>query len=456
VGIPRFKNVQFRLDDVLGDVEALLSSRAHEKHLTINIRASTRIPAVLVGDDRCLSLVLILLGSVALDLTSEGETDIEVDGTAADCDFPILCFKVGGRRLRVSDAARESIDGRLRSAKSAALEGSRQVDLRLAVSQVLVGAVGGAVDLSESPGGGGYFQFTAAFQPGKSGAETGARHRLNARILIADRSATIRKLLVEMSRSFGLKAASAKGGDEALLAIRTSEASGAPIDILLLDASTPVAETIHCVRMLLRGNYAAPPALILMVSVDATELRMALEAAKLRVDRVLTKPVTSGALFEACTQFAIRPKRRTSRRSPKPESGQLDGVRILLVEDNLLNQEIALELLRQAGANVTLAENGRQAIELLKRYEFDAVLMDCQMPIMDGFEATRQIRREARWAGLPILAMTANTLDGDREKVLSAGMNDYIAKPIDVEKMFETIGNWVKARPRDSGGAPVQ
>jgi CheY-like chemotaxis protein len=172
-------------------------------------------------------------------------------------------------------------------------------------------------------------------------------------------------------------------------------------------------------------------------------------AQRVTVSGVLTKPVTPSTLLEACTTALGMEPRKVTRNALRAETrhshtAQLAGAHILLVEDNAINQELAVDLLSGVGVTVTVASDGRQALDLLLRQPFDGVLMDCQMPVMDGYEATRLLRRQPHLRELPVIAMTANAMVGDREKVLAAGMDDHIAKPISVEEMFATLARWIR------------
>ena len=167
------------------------------------------------------------------------------------------------------------------------------------------------------------------------------------------------------------------------------------------------------------------------------------------VSGVLTKPVTPSTLFDACAMALDATPRENAGTDPREETrleyeGRLSGAQILLVEDNAINQEVAVEFLRGAGIDVTVAGDGRQALDLLSRQHFDGVLMDCQMPVMDGYAATRALRQRPQLTNLPVIAMTANAMAGDREKVLAAGMNDHISKPIDADELFASLAQWVR------------
>jgi CheY-like chemotaxis protein len=176
------------------------------------------------------------------------------------------------------------------------------------------------------------------------------------------------------------------------------------------------------------------------------------------VGALLTKPVTPSTLFEACIDALGLAVGGTTRSEQREESmlvhqARLSGARILLVEDNAFNQELALDVLSRAGIVVTVAGNGQEALAMLAQHRFDAVLMDCQMPVMDGYAATRALRQQPQWQDLPVIAMTANAMVGDRDKALAAGMNDHIAKPINVDDVFATLARWVRPSAGASGRA---
>jgi CheY-like chemotaxis protein len=187
----------------------------------------------------------------------------------------------------------------------------------------------------------------------------------------------------------------------------------------------------------------------MLTAFSRDEMARGLAAERLTVAATLTKPVTPSTLLDASLQAIGQPRQRALRGELRDEAIQSDraalaGARVLLVEDNPFNQELARDLLGRARIVVRVANNGREAIDALAGERFDAVLMDCQMPVMDGFAATRELRGNPKWRDLPIIAMTANAMVGDREKVLAAGMNDHIAKPINVAEMFSTLARWVR------------
>jgi CheY-like chemotaxis protein len=211
----------------------------------------------------------------------------------------------------------------------------------------------------------------------------------------------------------------------------------------------PAMDGVECARQIANApQLEAPPLVLMLTAFGQEEAREQLAAQHVVVRAVLVKPVTPSALLDACATvrgIARRPDMRSALREETLHSheAQLAGARILLVEDNAVNQEIAVALLTNAGVEVTVASDGQQALEILERQRFNGILMDCQMPVMDGYEAARRLRLHPRLRELPVIAMTANAMVGDREKVLAAGMNDHIAKPINVEEMFATLARWV-------------
>jgi CheY-like chemotaxis protein/HPt (histidine-containing phosphotransfer) domain-containing protein len=219
---------------------------------------------------------------------------------------------------------------------------------------------------------------------------------------------------------------------------------------------------IECARALARREptrHPTPPVLML-TAFSRGEVQQRLTEQRVAVGALLAKPVTPSTLFDACVAALGLEVRQPTRGARREEfmlghMTRLKGAKVLLVEDNPFNQELALDVLRRAGIVVSVAANGQEALDMLARQRFDGVLMDCQMPVMDGYAATRALRQQTQWRDLPVIAMTANAMVGDRDKALAAGMNDHIAKPIKVEDMFATLARWVRpAATATSGASP--
>jgi CheY-like chemotaxis protein len=247
-----------------------------------------------------------------------------------------------------------------------------------------------------------------------------------------------------MLGELGLQVEVADGGWEALRAVGLAKQVGRPIELVLLDWKMPGMDGVECARLLQHGEAA--PTVLMVSALSRDELQARLAARDVTVGAVLAKPVLHATLASACARAlggAVPEAAPTPRSAARPEQlERLQGLRVLLVEDNDINQELALELLGEAGIVVSVADNGEQALQMLAEAAFELVLMDCQMPVMDGYDATRALRRNPAWQHLPVIAMTANAMQGDRDKALAAGMNDHIPKPLDIDAMFETLLRW--------------
>jgi CheY-like chemotaxis protein len=262
--------------------------------------------------------------------------------------------------------------------------------------------------------------------------------------LVAEENATARRVLARLARSIGLEVEEAADGWDAMRALSLASA---PFELLLLGAHLGDMQGLDCAQRVAERLGPGGPAVVLMMPGQVAQVPDDAVLARAAVAAMLDKPVTLAALLAACATALDRSDagaRPAERSPPPPVRALLAGKRVLLVEDNEINRELALELLGDAGLVVSVAADGREAIDALGREAFDLVLMDCQMPLMDGYQATRAIRADPRWPGLPIVAMTANAMAGDRELALAAGMNDHIAKPIVLDEMFATIARWVR------------
>jgi CheY-like chemotaxis protein/HPt (histidine-containing phosphotransfer) domain-containing protein len=284
-------------------------------------------------------------------------------------------------------------------------------------------------------------------------AEAAAERDLNGvRVLIVDDNECARELLRDMTAALGMRPWAAVDGEAGIRAVIDADRRDEPFELLLLDWKMPGMDGLECVRRLTASDLRHRlPMVLMLTAYSRDEVQRRLDSDRLDVACTLSKPVTPSTLVDACMQALGRPSPHASRGTRREEAlssqlASLSGARILLVEDNMFNQELAQELLGRADVQVRVAANGREALELLANEPFDGVLMDCQMPVMDGFEATRTLRQDPRWQLLPVIAMTANAMVGDRERVIAAGMNDHIAKPINVEQMFAVLSRWVRPR----------
>ena len=283
------------------------------------------------------------------------------------------------------------------------------------------------------------------------------------RVLVVDDNASAREILAAMTRGLGVEVDVVASGTEALDLLGAAEGKAPPYDLVLMDWKMPGMDGVETVCRMQRAGAPRVPAVIMVTAFGREEAMDAADRKGAAIGTVLAKPVTPLTLLEAIGEalgkgVATETRSRDAAGQASDAMQRLAGARVLLVEDNDMNQELATELLGQAGMQVVVAGNGQVALDILSREaspsSFDGILMDCQMPVMDGYTATREIRRNPAYRDVPIIAMTANVMAGDREKVLEAGMNDHVAKPLEVDKMFATLARWiVPKRAGDTTGS---
>ena len=267
---------------------------------------------------------------------------------------------------------------------------------------------------------------------------------------MVDDNAAAREILSTLARSFGLEVDVAWDGRQALQLVAEADQKSLPYDLVLMDWKMPVMDGLEAVHQLQSEQLSQVPTVIMVTAYGREEAVSSAAMRGVKLNAVLSKPVTVATLLEAIGGALGKGVITETRAYEKTDShsdvmDQVRGARVLLVEDNELNQELAMELLDNAGIEVVLARNGQESLDILDTdARFDGVLMDCQMPVMDGYTATRAIRKNPAFAQLPIIAMTASAMAGDREKVLEAGMWDHIVKPLNVNDMFTTIAKWIK------------
>ena len=446
--------LKFDLASVMDDLASLVGMKAEEKGLELVFALPPDLPTALVGDPSRLGQVLINLGNNAVKFTKRGEIVVAVDVLARDAASVCLRFEVRDTGIGIAPEEMRRLFKPFSQADSSTSRRFGGTGLGLAISHHLVLMMGGELGVDSAPGCGSRFYFTANFgleaERAASIAAPSSEGLHGARALVVDDNDTAREVLMHMAHSLGLRASAASSGHDAIDEIVAADGRGEPFDMLLLDWKMPGMSGIDCARQVARMRLAhQPPTILMLTAFSRDEMASVLAAERLAVAATLTKPVTPSALLNACLQAIGKPWHTALRSELREEALQshravLAGARVLLVEDNPFNQELANDLLGRAEVVVQVANNGREAVDMLARERFDAVLMDCQMPVMDGYAATREIRSDPRWRDLPIIAMTANAMVGDREKVLAAGMNDHIAKPINVIEMFGTLARWIR------------
>ena len=415
--------VRFKLDDVMHSLATIMSVSAGEKELELCIGVDPDVPRVLFGDALRLQQVLVNLAGNAIKFTEKGEVAVSVQraGDASALRFTVRDTGIGMSDEQLSRLFSPFMQGDLSFTRRFGGTG-----LGLTISKGLVDLLGGTMQVRSEPGKGSEFQFTLAFAAAE---DTEPRPQCKLHALIVDDNQTSRIFISKTIQAWNWSSDSAATGEEALFRLR----SDTHYDVVLIDSLLPGMGDMALIRAI---QELAPIPVICMVNAY-TRGKLMQEMAEARAAAFLTKPVTASSLFDA-VQTALAPTPDAVRLPQEHALPDLHGVRVLLVEDNPINQNVAKGILEQSGASVTVAENGQQAVDLLGDIGYDLVLMDVQMPVMDGFTATRKIRDELGLS-LPVIAMTAGVMESEREQCTSAGMNDFIPKPIDVEHMFATL-----------------
>ncbi|TLS75299.1 response regulator [Mariprofundus erugo] len=449
------EQVEFCLDDVLMNLSAMLAYKAEEKQLELIFDPGQEIPAALIGDPLRLGQILINLCNNAIKFTERGEVVVGIDVQSQKPDSIMLhCYvRDSGVGMTLEQQSRLFLPFSQVDASSTRKFGG--TGLGLVISMRLVEMMGGDIWVESEAGNGSCFHFTARFgrlQRPAAVEAPGMLHQLaGMRMLVVDDNEAACALLAGMLRSLGGDVEQAAHMEQALeLLAATTE----PFRLLLIDWDMPGVD-YECLRRRLRElQPAREPVRIVALTAHSRKDLDARGAAGI-ADSELAKPVTRRGLIHAIMTAL------GEHLESKPGTGNLStplaaditrirGIRVLLVEDNEINQELALDLLKSNGVHVEIAGNGQEAIDILEREgnHFDGVLMDCQMPVMDGYMATRHLRHDERFRALPIVAMTANAMAGDREKALEAGMNEHIGKPINLNELFGVMARLFATKER--------
>ena len=447
------EDTEFCLDDVMESLSNLIGLRTEEKGLELLFCVPGQLPTALVGDPLRLGQILVNLGNNAVKFTEQGEVVIGIEEIDRDAEHIELHFWVRDTGIGMTQAQCAKLFQPFSQADSSTTRRYGGTGLGLAISRALVEQMGGRIWVQSEPGVGSEFHFTARLGRNAQGSTSRRMSRevlQHMRVLVVDDNSSAREITASIARGLGLRVDTAANGQAALACVAQAEQQGQAYDLVLIDWKMPEMDGIETLRLMHARRLPNVPASIMVTAFGREEALDEAERQGVALKSVLTKPVMPSQLLDAIGAAIDRKglvENRTGIMAHESRNAmrQLEGARVLLVEDNELNQELAMELLRHAGVQVTLATNGLEALETLQARgaDFDGVLMDCQMPVMDGYEATRRIRDNAALRALPIIAMTANAMAGDRERALAMGMNDYIAKPLDVGSMFSTLARWL-------------
>jgi PAS domain S-box-containing protein len=438
----------FRLDRLLRDLSVILSANVGAKPIDVLFDIDPAVPRCLLGDDMRLQQVLINLGGNAIKFTGEGEVVLSLRAVERTEGDVLLEFAMRDSGIGIAPENQAHIFTGFSQAEASTTRRFGGSGLGLAICQRLIGLMGGELRVRSVPGKGSTFYFQIRLALGEApGDEHSSRQReMGAvRALIVDDNASAREVFVGMAQSLGWQADVAASGAEAIALAAARASEGRPYETVFIDWQMPELDGWETGRRLVELAKASgqPPALLFMITGHGREAlaqRTAEEQAILSA--FLVKPVTASMLFDAVSDARVALAHPELLNRPAATTVQrLVDMRVLVVEDNLNNQQVVQELLSDEGAHVTLAANGQLGVDAVAAADpaFDAVLMDLQMPVMDGYTATVRIRQDLGLTALPIIAMTANAMASDREACLAAGMNDHVGKPFDLSNLVATL-----------------
>ncbi|MFA5903111.1 MAG: response regulator [Desulfobacula sp.] len=470
----------FHPQDILEDLADIFARQADDKGIELIIGADHKVPELLMGDYARIRQILINLTSNAIKFTSAGEVFIHVILLKEDKNLSTLCFHVkdtgigiSRENLNIVFSAFSQVDGNMTRKYGG-------TGLGLAICKNLADAMGGEIQVKSEPGKGSTFSLIVTFEKPK--ASPGFPYLLDTdfkgkRVLVADDNTNCRKVLTKTMVSLGFQVTEADSGREALRLFQEKAGTDNPFELLVIDWKMPPPDGLNVSQAIRKDSrFASIPIILISGFVSGLDVSRVVD---IGINTFLVKPVKLSVLFDALMQvfgkkpmdekFGLKGVMKSTQRYPF----NLKGTNILLAEDNEINQEVVLKLLTEEGITADVAISGKDALEAVKNTSYDAILMDIQMPEMDGYETTRRIReyesglkaqftdtKEIHSASLliprvPIIAMTAHALRGDREKCLAAGMDDYISKPVEPDLLFIILEKWIDRSQKADDREPM-
>jgi two-component system sensor histidine kinase/response regulator len=448
---------EFSLDPLLANVATLVGEKAAAKGLELVFDVARDVPAVVTGDSLRVGQVLINFANNAVKFTERGEIIVSVQVRERSERDALLYFAVSDTGIGIAEEQVGRLFQSFQQADSSTTRRFGGTGLGLAISKRLAELMGGTVGVSSEPGRGSTFWFTARVglseQPvAQDAAPAVLRDR---RALVVDDNESARVVIAGQLAQMGFDVLATDNGNDAVLRAVEAAEEGRPFDIVYLDWAMPGMDGLETARQIRALGLHAAPMLLMVTAHGRDEVRQDAERAGIR--QVLVKPVAPGQLLEASARaLGDHVAERYATEAPAAMQHPLAairGARVLLVEDNDINQIVATEILTDAGLVVDHAPDGAVAVQMVQRKRYDVVLMDMQMPVMDGLTATREIRKLGGMKRLPIIAMTANAMEQDRRKCLEAGMNAHVAKPIDPDELWKALAAWVRPPSAVSSGA---
>ena len=446
------EEVSFDIDEMMSNISSMISQKCSEKNLELIFKLPNELPHKLIGDPLRLSQILINYGNNAIKFTEKGEVIISADILEQDEETIFLKFNVSDTGIGLTSEQKGKLFQSFQQADSSTSRKFGGTGLGLAISKQLANLMGGDVGVDSEFGKGSTFWFTAKFKLDKTITKRVLfKEDLSSKsVLVIDDNEPARLIIEDMLIAMSLKVTALESAEKGLQAVIDADKKGAPFDMIFVDWHMPPGMNgIEFVKALKKLIISKKPPCVLVTGYAKDDVIN--DATIEGVEHVIAKPINASLLFETilsifnlqATEHHIQ---KTHSNPMKIDLNSLKGARILLAEDNLLNQQIATEILEDEGFVVEIANNGEEAVNMANQSQYDVVLMDMQMPVMDGLEATKIIRQKFSNNDLPILAMTANASDADRDKCLEAGMDAHITKPIDPNLLFAGLAKWIKGK----------
>lgn len=442
------ENVDFQLDDVINGILNILGVSAEEKGLELLVLVRSAVPNFLVGDPLRLGQVLLNLTNNAIKFTEKGEIVLSVETVEENDQWVDMRFTVRDTGIGIPPEKQRLLFQPFSQADGSTTRQYGGTGLGLAIAKRLVELMGGEMTLESEPGKGSAFSFVLHFevQEKESSRQLSSPDKIaGMRVLVVDDSRMSRNVLCNVLKSFSFNAEQAENGKEALEMLREADES-APFELVITDWRMPGMDGADlAVKIKSSKEFINQPKIIMLTAYGRDEVRN--RAEQVGLDGFILKPFNRSLLFNAIMEAMFgRNAGEDVLIKDRQKAGVPDnvrGIRVLVAEDNEINQQIAKEILEGADIKVKIANNGVEAVDLATSRMFDAILMDIQMPAMNGLEAAQKLRTMPSLESTPIIAMTAHALTGDREKSLAAGMNDHITKPIDPDLLMDTLSRWL-------------
>ena len=447
------ESAPFKLEEVFANISTLISVKAEEKGLELIYAIDPSVPANLIGDSTRLSQILTNLSSNAVKFTEKGEIVLRCNLLEQNSDSVHLQFSVQDSGIGLSQEQQNKLFQSFTQADTSTTRKYGGTGLGLSICKQLVEMMDGEISIESAPDEGSTFTFTVWLNCTPNNVE----EKLDMlpdlrgmRVLVAENNEVSQEVICELLSTLTFNPTVVTNGRDAIKAIQEGENApdAKPYDFIIMDWKMPIMNGLEAANFIKNeAQLKSPPPIILVTSFSRDEL-LDIED-RSYIDGFISKPVGQSRLFSEILKVfgkedpSIKPIKQINKFRDDEAIQHLLGTKVLLVEDNVLNQQIASELLANNGVEITIANNGREAVQLAKKKSFNAILMDIQMPEMDGLQATTQIRKDPLLNDLPIIAMTAHAMADDRAKSLAAGMNDHINKPIDPDELFEVLVKWI-------------